>query len=98
MARRHGCSESGPAHVSDDESHAKNYIEPGIGALRLESPSRPRRPGVAQSPDRTVVGVMAGLSVTSSTDDRSSQGAGGERYRKTDHLADPRDRVEGLDI
>ena len=31
-------------------------------------------------------------------DDRSRQGAGGERYQKTDHLADPRDRVEGLDL
>ena len=31
-------------------------------------------------------------------DDRSPQGAGGERYQKTDHLADPRDRVEGLDL
>ena len=32
MARRHGCSESCPAY----ESHVKNYIEPGLGALRLD--------------------------------------------------------------
>ena len=36
MARRHGCSESCPLTYATYESHVKNYIEPGIGALRLD--------------------------------------------------------------
>ena len=37
-----------PTHATY-ESHVKNYIEPGIGSLRLDRPSRRRRPGLAQS-------------------------------------------------
>jgi integrase len=36
MARRHGCSESAPLTHATYESHVKNYITPGIGALRLD--------------------------------------------------------------
>ena len=36
MARRYGCSEFGPLTYATYESHVKNYIEPGIGALRLD--------------------------------------------------------------
>ena len=49
-----------PLTYATYESHVKNYIEPGIGALRLDRPSRRRCPGVAESPGRTMPVLRAG--------------------------------------